>query len=148
MHPVRQRRLIIVLFIVLGASAAAGLIFYGLNENLNLFYSPSQIAKGEAPIDRTIRAGGMVKKGSVVKAADSLKINFIVTDFASEVAVQYEGIVPDMFSEGEGVVATGKLGADGTFTASEVLAKHDETYMPPEVQDALDSAEKSKGSAY
>ena len=144
MHPVRRQRLFIVLFIVVGASAAAGLIFYALSENLNLFYSPSQIAENQAPVNKRVRAGGMVREGSVVREPDSLKINFVVTDYAHDVPVSYEGILPDMFEEGQGVVVTGKLSESGTMVAEEVLAKHDETYMPPEVQQALDQAHEAK----
>jgi cytochrome c-type biogenesis protein CcmE len=142
MHPVRRQRLFIVLFIVVGASAAAGLIFYALSENLNLFYSPTQINDGEAPQNQRMRAGGMVREGSVVRAGDSLKISFVVTDYANDVSVTYEGILPDMFEEGQGVVVTGKLDDAGVMQAEEVLAKHDEEYMPPEVQEALDNAKE------
>jgi cytochrome c-type biogenesis protein CcmE len=150
MHPVRRRRLFIVLFIVVGASVAAGLIFYALSENLNLFYSPTQINDGEAPQNQRMRAGGMVREGSVIRAGDSLKISFVVTDYAHDVNVNYEGILPDMFEEGQGVVVTGKLDEGGVMQAEEVLAKHDEEYMPPEVQEALDNAKESgkPASAY
>lgn len=150
MHPVRRQRLFIVLFIVVGASAAAGLIFYALSENLNLFYSPTQISDGEAPQNQRMRAGGMVREGSVMRAGDSLKISFVVTDYAHDVSVNYEGILPDMFEEGQGVVVTGKLDDAGVIQAEEVLAKHDEEYMPPEVQEALDNAKESgkPASAY
>lgn len=150
MHPVRRQRLFIVLFIVVGASAAAGLIFYALSENLNLFYSPTQINDGEAPQNQRMRAGGMVREGSVMRAGDSLKISFVVTDYAHDVSVNYEGILPDMFEEGQGVVVTGKLDGGGVMQAEEVLAKHDEEYMPPEVQEALDNAKESgkPASAY
>ncbi|WP_123710657.1 cytochrome c maturation protein CcmE [Sinobacterium caligoides] len=140
MHPLRKQRLIIVMIIVLGASLAAGLVFYALGENMNLFFSPTQIAEGKAPVDRKIRAGGMVKKGSVKRDPNSLRIEFVVTDFAAEVPVVYEGILPDMFSEGEGVVCHGTLNDEGVFVAIEVLAKHDENYMPPEVSEALDKS--------
>jgi|TARA_B110000977_G_C10921917_1_gene433445 cytochrome c-type biogenesis protein CcmE len=150
MHPVRRQRLFIVLFIVVGASVAAGLIFYALSENLNLFYSPTQINDGEAPQNQRMRAGGMVREGSVIRAGDSLKISFVVTDYAHDVNVNYEGILPDMFEEGQGVVVTGKLDEGGVMQAEEVLAKHDEEYMPPEVQEALDNAKESgkPASAY
>jgi cytochrome c-type biogenesis protein CcmE len=143
MHPVRRQRLFIVLFIVVGASAAAGLIFYALSENLNLFYSPTQINDGEAPENKRMRAGGMVREGSVLRAGDSLKVSFVVTDYAYDVSVNYEGILPDMFEEGQGVVVTGKLDEAGVMQAEEVLAKHDEEYMPPEVQEALDNAKET-----
>ncbi len=142
MHPVRRQRLFIVLFILVAVSAAAALIGYALRENINLFYPPADIVAGKAPTDRTIRAGGMVVEGSIKREPDTLKVAFEVTDYAATVPVVYEGILPDLFSEGEGVVATGKMGADGIFYASEVLAKHDETYMPPEVSDALKASGK------
>lgn len=140
MHPVRKQRLIIVLFIVFGTAVAAALITFALRENINLFYSPADINAGKAPLDKQIRAGGMVMEGSVKRATDSLRVEFVVTDYAATVPVVYTGILPDLFDEGQGVVATGKLGEDGVFQASEVLAKHDENYMPPEVQEAVDAA--------
>ena len=138
MHPVRKQRLYIVLFIVVGASVAAGLIFYALRDNMNLFYSPTDIAAGKAPLDARIRAGGMVREGSVVRGEDGLQVAFVVTDYEHDVGVNYVGILPDLFAEGQGVVVTGKLLAPGQFEATEVLAKHDEEYMPPEVSDALE----------
>ena len=141
MHPKRKQRLIIALVIVLLSSLTVGLTSYALRGNINLFYSPSEVAAGEAPTDRSIRVGGMVVEGSVTRARDKLETRFIVTDFASSVTVTYDGILPDLFAEGEGVVATGILGATGVVTASEVLAKHDENYMPPEVADALEKAQ-------
>lgn len=140
MHPVRKQRLILVLFIVFGAAIAATLITFALRENINLFYAPADIAAGKAPIDKQIRAGGMVLEGSVKRDDQSLRVEFVVTDYAAKVPVVYTGILPDLFGEGQGVVASGKLDASGTFQASEVLAKHDENYMPPEVQDAVDAA--------
>lgn len=140
MHPVRRQRLLIVLFIIVGSSLAAGLVFYALNENMNLFYSPTEIAAGKAPTGQRIRAGGMVREGSVEVASDKLLYRFVVTDYAEDLPVTYEGIMPDMFAEGQGVVATGVIDESGVLRASEVLAKHDENYMPPEVQDALDKA--------
>ena len=140
MHPKRKQRLIVALAIVVLSSVTIGLIAYALSGNINLFYSPSQVAAGEAPIDRQIRVGGMVVEGSVQRASDRLETRFDVTDFVHSVTVTYDGILPDLFAEGEGVVATGKLGANGVVTASEVLAKHDENYMPPEVAEALEKA--------
>jgi len=116
-------------------------VFFALRENMNLFYPPADIAEGKAPIGTNIRAGGMVKEGSVVKAGDSLKVDFVVTDYAADLAVTYTGILPDLFEEGQGVVVAGKLDATGLFVAHEVLAKHDENYMPPEVADALKQSE-------
>ena len=140
MHPVRRQRLIIVLLIVVGSSIAAGLVFYAMRENLNLFYAPAQIASGEAPAGQRIRAGGMVRDGSLSVAPDSLRYSFVVTDYQADLEVHYEGILPDLFEEGQGVVATGVIDDSGVLQASEVLAKHDENYMPPEVQGALDKA--------
>ncbi len=137
MHPIRKQRLIIVLFIVLGASVAVGLVSFALRSNINLFYPPVDIVAGKAPIGKKIRAGGMVLTGSVKRAADSLRTEFVVTDYKANVTVVYEGILPDLFSEGEGVVAAGELDEGGVFYATEVLAKHDENYMPPEVKDAI-----------
>lgn len=140
MHPVRKQRLIMVLFIVVFASVAVGLMAYALRENINLFYPPSKIAAGEAPVDTRIRAGGCVLPGKVQRASDSLDVNFLITDGAATVAVHYTGILPDLFAEGEAVVVNGKLNGDGVFMATEVLAKHDETYTPPEVAEAMQNA--------
>lgn len=125
-----------------GIAAAVLLVLFALGQNMNFFYSPSDIARGDAPLERQIRAGGMVKEGSVRRDADSLKVSFVVTDYAEEVPVEFEGILPDLFREGDGVVAVGQLSASGTIVADEILAKHDETYMPPEVTDALERAEQ------
>ncbi|MGQ0709663.1 MAG: cytochrome c maturation protein CcmE [Rhodoferax sp.] len=127
-----------------GLAALALAAYFVLNafqSNLVFFFTPSQVANGEAPVNRTFRIGGMVKDGSVVR--DNLTVRFIVTDTAKEMAVTYTGILPDLFREGKGVVAQGKLGADQQFTATEVLAKHDENYMPPEAQHAVDQAHKA-----
>lgn len=148
MHAVRRQRLLIVVFIVFAASAAAGLVVYALSDNMNLFYPPTEISAGKAPIGKRIRAGGMVKQGSVVRANDSLKVKFIVTDYQADLAVEYEGMLPDLFSEDEGVVVAGQLNDEGVFIATEVLAKHDENYMPPEVADTLKEQDKPKMKAY
>ncbi len=137
MHPIRKQRLMIVLFIILGASVAVGLVSFALRSNINLFYPPVDIVAGKAPIGKKIRAGGMVLTGSVKRSTDSLRVEFIVTDYKANVTVVYEGILPDLFSEGEGVVAAGELDEKGVFYATEVLAKHDENYMPPEVEAAI-----------
>ncbi|CDF83059.1 cytochrome c maturation protein CcmE [Pseudomonas sp. QL9] len=142
MNPVRKKRLYIVLAIVAGVGAAAALALSALQQNINLFYTPTQIANGEAPHDTRIRAGGMVEKGSLKRSADSLDVQFVVTDFAKEVTVKYRGILPDLFREGQGIVALGKLDENGVLTADEVLAKHDEKYMPPEVTKALKDSGK------
>lgn len=143
MHPIRKKRLTIILFLLAGLAVAVGLTTYALRQNINLFYDPTQIASGEAPMDARIRAGGMVKQGSVVRSDQDLTVEFQVTDFVSSVTVRYTGILPDLFDEGQGVVAMGRLQADGVFVADQVLAKHDENYMPPEVSDALEKAEAS-----
>ncbi|SES75396.1 MULTISPECIES: cytochrome c maturation protein CcmE [Marinobacter] len=138
MNPARKRKLTIVLFLLAGVAVAVGLTTYAFRQNINLFYDPTQIAEGEAPVNVRIRAGGMVEEGSVKRDPDSLKVQFRVTDYSSSVTVRYEGILPDLFAEGQGVVATGQLNENREFVASEVLAKHDEQYMPPEVSEALE----------
>ena len=131
--------------IIVGGLASLGVATYfvmnALNSNIALFYTPTQIAAGEAPKERVFRIGGMVKEGTVQRNA--MTIRFIVTDTAKEVPVAYTGILPDLFKEGKGVVAQGKMGADGQFVATEVLAKHDENYMPPEAKHAIDQAGKT-----
>ncbi|MEI8028618.1 MAG: cytochrome c maturation protein CcmE [Comamonadaceae bacterium] len=117
---------------------AAYLVLNAFQSNLVFFFSPTQVAAGEAPKNRTFRVGGLVKTGTVKR--DNLTVAFVVTDTMKEVPVSYTGILPDLFKEGKGVVAQGKMDADGKFTASEVLAKHDENYMPPEAKQALDQA--------
>lgn len=142
MNQKRKQRLIIVLFIVFGAGTAVGLTMFALSQNINLFYSPTQIAAGEAPIDTRIRAGGMVVDGSVKRDDQSLHVEFGITDFEKVVTVHYNGILPDLFREGQGIVAQGELDENNVLQAAEVLAKHDENYMPPEVAEALAKAGK------
>jgi cytochrome c-type biogenesis protein CcmE len=137
MPPKRKQRLMIVLSIVMGASIAAGLVFYALSDNLDLFSPPSDIVAGKVPVGKQMRAGGMVEKDSVIREKDSLTVRFNITDYQETVTVSYTGILPDLFSEDSGVVVTGVLQEDGTITASQVLAKHDENYMPPEVAATL-----------
>lgn len=137
MHAVRKQRLMIVLFIVAGAGLATALISYALRDNINLFYPPVEVAAGKAPVGQKIRIGGMVQAGSVERASDSLRVQFLVTDYKATVPVVFVGILPDLFAEGDGVVAAGRLDDNGVLQASEVLAKHDENYMPPEVIEAL-----------
>ncbi|OOZ39040.1 cytochrome c biogenesis protein CcmE [Solemya pervernicosa gill symbiont] len=120
-------------------AVAAVLVFNALGNNLSYFFSPTEVANGEAPKDHVFRLGGLVKPGSVVRGK-SLTVTFVVTDNAKEMPVAYTGILPDLFMEGQGVITQGRLGADGTFVADEVLAKHDENYMPPEVAEALEKA--------
>lgn len=134
MNPVRRNRLIAVVFLAVGAAVTVGLVLVALNENINLFYPPDQIVSGAAPIDTRIRAGGMVEDGSVRRIGEGLTVEFVLTDHAgSAFPVQYTGILPDLFREGQGILVLGQLGGDGTFVAQEVLAKHDENYMPPEL---------------
>lgn len=147
MHPVRRQRLFLVLFVVLFSSAAIGLIAYALRGNINLFYPPSDVVAGKAPVDRSLRVGGMVVEGSVERSADSLEVRFELTDYSASVPVVYRGILPDLFGEGEGAVAAGKLTQQGVLEATEVLAKHDENYMPPEVADALEKSEARRAAA-
>jgi cytochrome c-type biogenesis protein CcmE len=126
-----------MLALLCGASAAAALAMAALRQNINLFYTPTQIVAGEAPRGTRIRAGGLVETGSLKRTPGSLALRFVVTDGESSVLVRYEGIVPDLFREGQGIVATGHVEPDGALHADEVLAKHDEKYMPPEAMGAL-----------
>jgi len=143
MKPRHQRFLLIAVGV--SALAIAGMfVLNAFQSNLVFFFTPSQVYKGEAPKERAFRVGGMVKEGSLVK--DGENVQFIVTDFAHEVPVKYKGLLPDLFMEGKGVVAQGKLSANKLFAASEVLAKHDENYMPPEAQHALDQAAAAKAA--
>jgi len=137
MTPTRKRRLMVVTLIVLGVSAAVAMALTAFNKNLMFFYSPSQVAAGEAPLNRSFRVGGMVKNDSLVREQDGLTVRFVVHDNAKEVSIAYKGILPDLFREGQGIVAQGKLNNQGQFIADEVLAKHDENYMPPEVAAAM-----------
>jgi len=138
----RHRRLILVVagLALLGVTAA--LVLNAFQSNLVFFVSPSQVAAKEAPINKTFRLGGMVEQGSLKRLPDGLTVEFVVTDTAKTIPVRYKGILPDLFREGKGVVAQGRLDADGTFHAQEVLAKHDENYMPPEAADAIAKAQK------
>ncbi len=133
----RHKRLILVGLAVAGVGVAATLALKALQSNIAYFFSPSQVLANEAPRDRTIRVGGLVEKGSLERKADGLSMDFRVTDNKQTVTVRYTGILPDLFSEGRGVVTRGRLGADNLFVAEEVLAKHDEAYMPPEVAASL-----------
>ena len=138
----RHKRATIVIGVLAAIGTAVALVLNAFNSNLVFFYTPSQIASKEAPLGRTFRIGGLVQAGSV--ARDGVSVTFTVTDTAKSVPVRYEGVLPDLFKEGKGVVAQGQLGADGVFAAREVLAKHDENYMPPEAADALQRADKMK----
>jgi len=140
MNPRRQKLLITATFIIIGVTAATMLGLKAFQENLLYFYSPSQIAAGEAPLTRSFRAGGLVVEGSVERDPENLIVQFVLTDTIENITVTYDGILPDLFREGQGIVANGNLQTDGKFEAFEVLAKHDENYMPPEVADALAKA--------
>ncbi|MCH8079296.1 MAG: cytochrome c maturation protein CcmE [Gammaproteobacteria bacterium] len=136
----RKKRIFMVFFITLGMGVAVALILTAFEKNLLYFYAPTQIVAGEAPIDRAFRIGGLVLEGSVVRDPETLEVQFVLTDTLNQVTITYEGILPDLFREGQGIVANGKLDENGIFQAKEVLAKHDENYMPPEVADALEKA--------
>ncbi len=133
----RRKRLVFIAIGLLAIGGAAALVLSAFEENIVFFYSPSDLAEKSIAPDRSIRLGGLIEEGSVKRLADGLTIEFKITDLAKTVAVSYRGILPDLFSEGQGVVTEGKMRSDGVFVASEVLAKHDETYMPPEVAEAL-----------
>jgi len=127
----RHRRIAFVVFALCSLSIAAALILNAFNKNLVFYFTPSQVVSKEAPVSRDFRLGGMVVEGSLHRDADGLTTRFVVTDNALDIPVVYRGILPDLFKEGRGAVAQGKIGADGTFYADQVLAKHDENYMPP-----------------
>ena len=143
MHPIRKQRLYLVLFVIVFSTVAVGLVSYGLRGNINLFFPPAQVAAGKAPVGQLIRVGGMVVEGSVQRSEADLEVRFEVTDYQATVSVVYVGILPDLFDEGQGAVAAGRLNEEGVLEATEVLAKHDENYMPPEVADALKAAGKT-----
>jgi len=145
-HTHRRKKLGLIVVMVLGVGVAVGMVTMALKENINLFFSPSQVVAGEAPTGHTFRIGGMVATGSVKRNKDNLQVNFEVTDTAKNLPVVYTGILPDLFREGQGIVAQGKLRDDGVFIASEVLAKHDENYMPPEAAEAIMNAQKMQAT--
>jgi cytochrome c-type biogenesis protein CcmE len=140
----RHKRVALITGGVASIALAAALVLNAFRSNLVFFFTPSQIAAGEAPRDRAFRIGGMVVAGSLKRQADGLTVHFTVTDTAKNVPVVYKGILPDLFREGKGVVAQGRLATDGSFRADEVLAKHDENYMPPEAAHALEQAQKAQ----
>ena len=139
----RHKRIAAIVIGLAALGVVAALVLSAFRENLVFFFTPSQVASNEAPKDRTFRIGGMVEKGSVKRQADGVTVQFMVTDTAKTIPVTYRGTLPDLFREGKGVVAQGKLGADGVFRASEVLAKHDENYMPPEAAEAVKKAHET-----
>jgi len=140
MTPTRKRRLIGVLVIVIGVGIAAVVAIKSLNENMLFFVSPTDVKEQSLPAGKRFRLGGLVENGSVSRASDSLAVTFVVTDGPASVDVRFDGILPDLFREGQGIIAIGELTPDGHFEAAEVLAKHDEKYMPPEVADALEKS--------
>ena len=133
----RRKRLLAVVAVLAGVGAATALAMLAFEDNLLYFYNPSQVLAGDAPSGRTFRIGGMVTEGSMKRTEGTLEVRFVVTDYQHSIPVRYEGLLPDLFREGQGVIAHGKLAASGEFVADEVLAKHDENYMPPEVAESL-----------
>lgn len=140
----RHKKLTIIIMSVAALGLSAALVLDAFQSNLVFFFSPSQVAANEAPRGRSFRIGGLVEEGSVKRQSDGITVSFVVTDTAKNIPVVYTGILPDLFKEGKGVVAQGKLSPDGVFRADEVLAKHDENYMPPEAADALEQASKAQ----
>lgn len=141
----RHKKFAIIISAVIGVSVAALFVLDAFKSNLVFFHSPSDVMAGKAPMQKIFRLGGMVKEGSVVKSGDGLSVSFVVTDFAKDISVSYKGILPDLFREGQGVITQGKMASlESQFVADEVLAKHDENYMPPEVADAMKRAKEAK----
>ena len=143
MTPKQKQRLLIVLAILVAAVLATVLIVYAVGENMNLYRTPTQVAAGDVPDGQAFKVGGMVMDGSVQREPGSLKVRFTLTDYQHQVNVSYDRILPDLFREGQGIVATGRLDSEGVFVADEVLAKHDENYMPREVQQTLEASGKA-----
>ena len=141
MNPIRKQRIYALIAIIVGSILAVYLVVTALSKNLNLFYSPTDLLNNELSPETLIRAGGMVREGSIKRSNTSLSIEFVVTDFKNDLKIKYSGILPDLFSEKAGVVVQGYLEREGTFRAIEVLAKHDENYMPPEVAKLMEQAE-------
>lgn len=140
----RSKRFLFIIGGVALIAAAAGLVLFALRNNVSLYFTPTQVFNKEAPQGRSFRIGGLVETGSVKREGDGLTVHFVITDTAKSMPVTYKGILPDLFKEGKGVVAQGKLQADNIFYAEEVLAKHDENYMPPEAKQALEAAAKNQ----
>lgn len=143
---VRQKRLMFIVAGVAGVGVAVALILNALNNNVSLYFTPTQVMNKQAPIGRDFRIGGLVEKGSLERENDGLTVNFVITDTVKSLPVVYKGILPDLFKEGKGVVAEGKMGEDGVMHASQVLAKHDENYMPPEAKDAVKRAQAAEAA--
>lgn len=140
MKPARKKRLFFIIFLITGVTLAAGFAMYAFNQNLMFYFSPTDVKQGKAPINKIFRMGGMVVEGTFKKEPKTLKVHFDLTDYEKTVSVEYEGILPDLFREGQGIISRGKLNEQGVFIAEEVLAKHDENYMPPEVAESLKKA--------
>jgi len=143
----RQKRFMFIVVAVAALAVVVGLVLNALEQNVSLYFTPTQVFNNEAPQGRSFRIGGLVEEGSVKRQADGLTVHFVITDKHKSIPVVYKGILPDLFSEGKGVVAQGKVETDGVMHADEVLAKHDENYMPPEAADALKKAEAANASA-
>src|SRR5678809_939107 len=143
----RHKRITFIVVGLVGLSVAAFLVASAFRQNLVFFFSPTQVVAKEAPVNRTFRVGGLVEKGTLKRENDGLTVRFAVTDTAATIPVVYKGILPDLFKEGRGCVAQGKIGADGVFRADQVLAKHDENYMPPEAGQAIDKAKYAREAA-
>jgi cytochrome c-type biogenesis protein CcmE len=142
----RQKRFLFIAVAVAGVAAAVGLVLNALGGNVNLYFTPTQVFNNEVPSGRSFRIGGLVEEGSVKREKDGLTVNFVITDTHKSIPVVYKGILPDLFKEGKGVVAQGSVEANGVMRADEVLAKHDENYMPPEAADALKKAEAANAA--
>ena len=142
MTPTRKRRLILISMVIFGVAVATAIFLTAFKDNIMFFKSPTEVSQNDYPENRSFRLGGMVKEGSLQRLENSLKVLFAVTDYGADVQVEYEGILPDLFREGQGVVAIGYMQNDQLFVAEEVLAKHDENYMPPEVSDILQTEDK------
>lgn len=143
----RQKRFMFIVAAVAGLAAAVGLVLNALENNVSLYFTPTQVFNNEAPHGRSFRIGGLVEEGSVKRETDGLTVNFVITDKHKSIPVIFKGILPDLFKEGKGVVAQGRVEADGVMRADEVLAKHDENYMAPEAADALKKAEAANAAA-
>ena len=143
----RQKRFMFIVAAIAGLAVAVGLVLNALKNNVSLYFTPTQVYNKEAPQGRSFRIGGLVEEGSVQREKDGLTVKFVITDKHKSIPVVYKGILPDLFKEGKGVVAQGKVEADGMMHAEEVLAKHDENYMPPEAADALKKAETANAAA-
>ena len=143
----RHKRMAFIFVGLAGLGIAAYLVANAFRDNLVFFFSPTQVVAKEAPVNRTFRIGGLVQEGTLKRDTDGLTVRFTVTDTAANVPVVYKGILPDLFKEGRGCVAQGKIGADGVFQADQVLAKHDENYMPPEAGQAIDKAKYAREAA-